>query len=254
MRLLDDGRWGRVGKTLGHSRHLAGIARRGYGNIAEQRSRPTTLVRLPQLIIITAALAVAPVAAQDAPPVAPEMSFFITSTGRGFGGNLGGLPGADALCRQRAAAVGRGDRLWRAYLSAPSSADAPVVHARDRIGHGPWVNAQGIQIAASVEDLHSENVNLTRDTALTEEGAYVAPTRHDILTGSNADGTLFTRGDATCRGWTSLADGRAMLGHHNRSGGGQGDSWNSAHLSRGCSQALLRASLGDGLLYCFAAD
>ena len=95
---------------------------------------------------------------------------------------------------------------------------------------------------------------LTRDTALTEAGAQVAPTRHDILTGSNSDGTLFTRGDATCRGWTSLGEGRAMVGHHNRSGGGQGDSWNAAHLSRGCSQAALRASLGDGLLYCFAAD
>jgi hypothetical protein len=92
------------------------------------------------------------------------------------------------------------------------------------------------------------------DTALTEAGAQVGPTRHDILTGSNADGTLLTKGDATCRGWTSHADGRAMVGHHNRSGGGQGDSWNAAHLSRGCSQAALRASLGDGLFYCFAAD
>ena len=182
------------------------------------------------------------------------MSFFVTSTGRGFGGNLGGLAGADALCLQRATAVGRGDRQWRAYLSAPPSADGPAVHARDRIGRGPWVNAQGIQIAGSVEELHSESVNLTRDTALTEAGAYVAPTRHDILTGSNPDGTLFTKGDATCRGWTSLGDGRAIVGHHNRSGGGQGDSWNSAHPSRGCSQAALRASLGDGLLYCFSAD
>jgi hypothetical protein len=128
------------------------------------------------------------------------------------------------------------------------------VHARDRIGRGPWINAQGIQIAASVDELHSEDVNLTRDTALTEEGKYVAPTRHDILTGSNADGTLMTGGDATCGGWTSHSEGRAMVGHHNRSGGGRGDSWNAAHPSRGCSQAALRASLGDGLLYCFAAD
>jgi hypothetical protein len=199
-------------------------------------------------------LAALPAAAQDVPAISSAMSFFVTSTGRGFGGNLGGLAGADAICRLRAAAVGRGDRLWRAYLSAPPSADAPQVNARDRIGKGPWVNAQGVQIAASVEELHSEAVNITRDTALTEAGAQVAPTRHDILTGSNPDGTLFTRGDATCRGWTSLSDGRAMLGHHNRSGGGQGDSWNAAHLSRGCSQAALRASLGDGLLYCFAAD
>ncbi len=215
---------------------------------------PTAPVRVFQHFIVTALLAAAPPAAQDVPKVAPAMSFFVTSTGRGFGGNLGGFAGADAICLQRAAAVGRGDRLWRAYLSAPASADSPAIHARDRIGRGPWVNAQGTQIAASVDELHSESVNLTRDTALTEAGAQVAPTRHDILTGSNPDGTLFTKADATCRGWTSQGDGRAMVGHHNRSGGGQGDSWNAAHLSRGCSQAALRASLGDGLLYCFAAD
>jgi hypothetical protein len=211
-------------------------------------------MRVFESFLVIAWVAASPAAAQDAPAIAPAMSFFITSTGRGFGGNLGGLAGADALCREHAAAVGRGDRLWRAYLSAPPSADAPAVHARDRIGRGPWVNAQGIQIAASVADLHSERAHLTRDTALTEAGAQVASTRHDILTGSNPDGTLSTNGDATCRGWTSHGEGRAMLGHHNRSGGGQGDSWNSAHLSRGCSQAALRASLGDGLLYCFAVD
>jgi hypothetical protein len=211
-------------------------------------------VRMLRLFVLTAVLPAAPGAAQDVPRVSPAMSFFVTSTGRGFGANLGGVAGADGICRQRAAAVGHGDRVWRAYLSAPASADAPAVHARDRIGRGPWLNAQGIQIAASAEELHSESVNLTRETALTEAGAQVAPTRHDILTGSNADGTLFTKGDATCRGWTSHDDGRAMVGHHNRTGGGQGDSWNSAHLSRGYSQTALRASLGDGLLYCFAAD
>jgi len=191
--------------------------------------------------------------AQDASTVSPAMSFFVTSTGRGFGGNLAGLAGADDICRQRAVAVGRGDRRWRAYLSAPAAGDAPAVNARDRIGRGPWVNAHGVQIAASVDELHSDGVNLDVETALTEAGAQVGPTRHDILTGSNPDGTLAS-GDSTCRGWTSLADGRAMLGHHNRFGGGRGDSWNSAHLSRGCSQAALRGSLGDGLLYCFAAD
>ena len=206
------------------------------------------------VIIVIALLAAAFAAAQEAPQVSPAMSFFVTSTGRGFGGNLGGLAGADGICHQRAETVGRGHRLWRAYLSAPSSGDTPAVHARDRIGRGPWINAQGIQIASSLEELHSETVNLTRDTALTEAGAQVAPTRHDILTGSNADGTLITKGDATCHGWTSLSEGRAMVGHHNRTGGGQGDSWNAAHFSRGCSQAALRASLGDGLLYCFAAD
>ena len=211
-------------------------------------------MRLPALVIVASAIAASPSAAQEAPIISPSMSFFITSQGRGFGGNLGGVAGADAICRLRATAVGRGDRTWRAYLSAPPSDEAPAVHARDRIGRGPWVNARGVQIAASVEDLHSDVVNLTRDTALTETGAEVGPTRHDVLTGSNVDGTLSENRDATCRGWTSHADGRAMVGHHNRSGGGRGDSWNSAHISRGCSQAALRASLGDGLFYCFAAD
>ena len=211
-------------------------------------------MRTIQCFIVWALLAAVPAEAQNVPAAAPAMSFFVTSTGRGFGGNLGGLAGADALCRQRAAAVGQGDRQWRAYLSAPPSADAPAVHARDRIGRGPWVNVNGIQIAASVEELHGENVNLTRDTALTEKGTSVAPNRHDILTGSNPDGTLATSGDATCNGWTSHGEGRAIVGHHNRYGGGRGDSWNSAHSSRGCSQGALRASLGDGLLYCFAAD
>jgi hypothetical protein len=215
-------------------------------------------MRLLCLAIVSAMIAASTSAAQDALPVSPAMSFFVTSQGRGFGGNLGGIAGADAICRLRAAAVGRGDRTWRAYLSAPAStdavaSDAAAVHARDRIGRGPWINSRGVQIAASVEDLHSGAVNLTKDTALTEKGAEVGPTRHDILTGSNADGTL-SGGDATCRGWTSHAEGRAMVGHHNRSGGGRGDSWNAAHLSRGCSQAALRASLGDGLFYCFAAD
>jgi hypothetical protein len=205
-------------------------------------------------LIVTTLLAAISAQAQDVPTPVAAMSFFVTSTGRGIGGNLGGLAGADALCRQRATAVGRADRLWRAYLSAPPSADAPAVNARDRIGRGPWVNARGIQIAASVEELHSEDVNLTSDTALTEKGGAVAPNRHDILTGSNPDGTLVERGDATCSGWTSHGEGRAMVGHHNRTGGGRGDSWNSAHLSRGCSQTALRASLGDGLLYCFATD
>ena len=204
--------------------------------------------------MVIALLGSASATAQDAPAVAPAMSFFITSTGRGFGGNLAGLAGADDICRQRAAAVGRGDRRWRAYLSAPAAAGAPAVNARDRIGRGPWINARGVQIAATVEELHGDAANLDAETALTETGAQVGPTRHDILTGSTPDGTLITTGDATCRGWTSHGDGRAMVGHHNRYGGGRGDSWNSAHFTRGCSQAALRASLGDGLLYCFAAD
>jgi hypothetical protein len=184
------------------------------------------------------------------------MTFFITSTGRGFGGNYGGLAGADAHCSRLATAAGHGEHRWRAYLSAPASGDRPAVHARTRIGSGPWFNAKGVQIASDVAALHSDANALDAETALTEKGTSVAPERHDILTGSNPDGTLSTdAADTTCGGWTSLNAGRAMLGHHNRSGGGvRPTSWNSAHLSRGCSQDALRASLGDALLYCFAAD
>ena len=194
--------------------------------------------------------------AQQQSPAAPTMTFFITSIGRGFGADLAGLSGADAPCQRLATAVGHGDRMWRAYLSAPASPGQPAVHARDRIGTGPWVNAKGIRVASSVADLHSGDNALDRDTALSEKGTPIAPSRHDILTGSNVDGTLSTDApDTTCQGWTSHGAGRAMLGHHNRSGGGQRPtSWNSAHLSSGCSQANLRATLGDALIYCFAAD
>ena len=195
--------------------------------------------------------------AMQAGGTSPEMTFFVTSAGRGFGGDLGGLAGADNWCQRLAEGVGRGRHRWRAYLSAPATSTSPAVHARDRIGTGPWVNAAGVRIASDLGELHDGNNRLGPDTALTEKGTTVAPGRHDILTGSNPDGTLAVAGsDTTCAGWTSHdAAGRAMLGHHNRSGGGQRpDSWNSAHLSRGCSQSALRASLGDGLFYCFAAD
>jgi hypothetical protein len=197
-----------------------------------------------------------PIAGAQERPVAPEMSFFVTSSGRGFGGNLGGLAGADAHCQRLATMVDRGTRVWRAYLSAPASAGSAAVHARDRIGRGPWVNAAGVQVAAGVDHLHGDDNALGRETALSEKGTMIGLGRHDILTGSNPDGTLATGGgDTTCRAWTSGDAGRAMLGHHNGSGGGQRPaSWNSAHLSRGCSQMQLRASMGDGLIYCFAAD
>ena len=217
------------------------------------------MTRLPaRLVAMLAALAAigATQSAQDRPQVSPATSFFITSTGRGFGANLGGLAGADAHCQRLAAVAGLGDKTWRAYLSAPATSSRPAVHARDRIGKGPWVNALGVQVAASLAELHSEDSPIDRDTALSEKGTRIASERHDILTGSNPDGTLVAGpDDATCAGWTSHDAGRAMLGHHNRSGGGlRGTSWNSAHLSRGCSQRALRASNGDALLYCFAAN
>jgi hypothetical protein len=213
-------------------------------------------VLIAGLTVGTVLLNAADTRTQQPPPVAPTMSFFITSIGRGFGADLAGVAGADAHCQRLATAVGRGDRMWRAYLSAPASAGRPAVHARDRIGKGPWVNAKGVRVAASVAELHSDENALDRDNSLSEKGNVIGPGRHDILTGSNVDGTLSTDApDTTCQGWTSHGAGRAMLGHHDRYGGGQRPtSWNSAHLSRGCSQADLRSTLGDALLYCFAAD
>jgi hypothetical protein len=203
------------------------------------------------LLALLAALSIGAAPQQRPSP----MTFFITSTPRGFGASLGGLAGADAICLRLATAAGAGDHVWRAYLSAPAGDGTPAINARDRIGRGPWVNVNGVEIASSLDNQHSEANNLTQATALTEKGMMIGPTKHDMLTGSNADGTLSTAApDTTCHGWTSLREGQAMLGHSNRYGGGRGDSWNSAHLSRGCSQDALKASLGDALFYCFAAD
>ena len=206
--------------------------------------------------VVVVAAGVIDGAAQSSQQPAPTMTFFVTSTGRGFGADLGGLAGADAHCQQLATTAGAGGHMWRAYLSATAASGQPVVNARDRIGKGPWFNFRGEMIADSVATLHREDNGITRDTALTEKGTVIAPGRHDILTGSNVDGTLSKEaGDTTCRNWTSHDTGQAMLGHVNRYGGGvRSTSWNSAHLSRGCSQSDLRASLGDALLYCFAAD
>ena len=191
---------------------------------------------------------------------ASRMTFFITSVGPGNGANLGGVAGADAHCQKLAAAAGAGNRTWRAYLSTGGSGEQKPANAKDRIGAGPWHNAKGVQIAANVAELHGEKNNLTKETQLNEKGEVVngrgdTPNRHDILTGSQLDGTAFTDGaDHTCQNWTGSGDGSAQVGHHDRQGGGQNPtSWNSAHASRGCSQENLRGSGGDGLFYCFAA-
>ena len=187
------------------------------------------------------------------------MTFFITSAGPGDGANLGGLAGADKHCQALAQAVGAGGRTWRAYLSTQTEGATKGTNARDRIGAGPWHNSKGVQIAANVAELHSDKNNLTKETQLTEKGAIVngrgdTPNRHDILTGSDLEGRAAgSGGDSTCANWTSNAAGSAMVGHHDRTGGGQNPtSWNSAHASKGCSQDNLRATGGDGLFYCFA--
>jgi hypothetical protein len=191
---------------------------------------------------------------------APQVGFFITSAGPGKGADLGGLAGADAHCQKLAAAVGAGGRTWRAYLSTTSSGSQPAVNARDRIGPGPWTNAKGVTVATSVADLHSDNNKLSKENSLTEKGETVngrgdTPNRHDILTGSTLDGTASKETtDTTCTNWTSSGEGSALVGHHDRVGGGPNPtSWNSAHASKGCSQENLRGTGGDGLFYCFAA-
>lgn len=204
------------------------------------------------LAAVTAAtLAIAaPAIAQDA----TTMTFFVTSVGIGDGANLGGLDGADAHCAKLAEAAGSTGKTWKAYLSAEG------VNAKDRIGAGPWQNFKGDVIATDVANLHSDANNINKQTALSETGAITKgrgdePNQHDILTGSNADGTLAV--GQTCGDWTLNGEGTAMLGHADRLGPdtlATATSWNAAHPSRGCSQDNLIGTGGAGLLYCFAAQ
>jgi hypothetical protein len=211
-----------------------------------------TVVRLVgSIVVLLAALAYPHAEAQNT-----NMSFFITSVGKGDGANLGGIAGADAHCQALAKAAGVGNRTWRAYLSTQGPG---AVNARDRIGPGPWQNAKGTVVAKNVADLHGDSNQLSKDNSVNEKGAVVngrgdTPNRHDILTGSQADGTAFAATpDMTCNNWTSNAAGAAMMGHHDRQGGGAAPtSWNAAHASKGCSQANLQGTGGDGLFYCFA--
>lgn len=191
-----------------------------------------------------------------------EMTFFVASVGSGQGADYGGLEGADAHCQSLAEAVGAGGHTWRAYLSATATEGSEAVDARDRIGSGPWHNVNGEIIASSVEELHGDN-NLNKETALTENGETVNgrgddPNMHDILTGSQPDGTAFESGeDTTCSNWTSSNEGSAIVGHHDRLGlrdDAPSRSWNSSHPSRGCSDEALRSTGGAGLIYCLAAD
>jgi hypothetical protein len=194
------------------------------------------------------------VAADDRP-----MGFFVTSVGMGDGANLGGLEGADSHCAALAESAGSSGRTWRAYLSTQVT-EGRGISARDRIGSGPWYNANGDLIAVDVDQLHL-NPNIVKRTAVDENGNEVNgrgddPNRHDILTGSRDDGTAYfpwEEGDHTCNNWTSNGEGSAQVGHHDRHGGGN-TSWTAAHGSRGCSQEDLASTGGAGLLYCFAAD
>jgi hypothetical protein len=194
------------------------------------------------------------------------MSFFVTSVGNGDGANLGGLAGADAHCQAQASAVGAGNKTWHAYMSTQAANGQPAVNARDRIGSGPWYNAKGARVAQNVGDLHGDTLDqarlgnaLTMANDLTEKGDLIkgvgdTPNEHDMLTGSMPDGRAYTdTADHKCNNWTSDAMGAAQLGHADRNGGGN-VSWNSAHPSRGCSQANLVTTGGAGHYYCFAIN
>jgi hypothetical protein len=222
-----------------------------------------------QIKLVALIVGIVAVAGQSAVMAGDQsMGFFITSQGPGDGGNLGGLAGADAHCASLAAAAGSSGRTWRAYLSTQGAKldDPNVVHARDRIGSGPWYNAKGIMVAKNVDDLHSANNNLNKETALDENGRMVngrseKPNKHDILTGSRPDGIAFAGAffpDMTCGNWTkNSAEGAAMVGHHDRVGPIDhpwARSWNTAHPTVGCTPENVRKTGGEGLFYCFAAD
>src|SRR6476660_1958650 len=183
--------------------------------------RKTFLAGLAAVVISSSYLLVAqqpPPPGQPAQPP-PPMSFFVTSAGSGKGADLGGIAGADRICQTLATAAGS-TKTWHAYLSAAAAGGQAAVNARDRIGSGPWYNAKGARIAQNVGDLHGDTLeqarrgnNINKTTALTEKGETVngvgdTPNRHDMLTGSQLDGTAFTDGqDHTCGNWTSSTAG-----------------------------------------------
>ena len=241
----------------GTMRRHVDAGRIGKNPKGETMTRLSTTLTLLACAAALAPLAAGPAAAQDR----SAMSFFVTSANPGQGGNLGGLAGADRHCQTLAAAAGS-RRTWRAYLSTQAAGGQPAVNARERIGAGPWRNAAGVVIAQNVAELHGTN-SLTKQTALNERGEIVNgrgdnPNQHDILTGSQPDGTAFaTADDMTCRNYTSDDAGAVMVGHSDRTGlddSAPARSWNSSHPSRGCSLAALRTTGSAGFLYCFAID
>jgi hypothetical protein len=213
------------------------------------------------LIIVVTLLTVA--CDDDSPtaPSGPTVSFFVSSA-TSVTGNLGGLSGADATCQRLANAVGQGARTWRAYLSVERDAtnNNQPTHARDRIGTGPWYNVNLALIANNLNELHAR----TGDAALflDERGQRIngqwtgspAPNEHDIMTGSNADGTLAA--GLTCGDWTSDSTTLSgQVGHSdgmgpNQSTAGALSSWNAAHTNQNCSNTAPRG--GAGRIYCFA--
>ena len=229
-------------------------------------SNRSKAVLFASVLLFMAFLALAQEGGQQAGAQRHPMTFFVTSVGIGNGGNLGGLAGADRHCLELATAAGSGNHTWRAYLSKQAKNGQTAVNARDRIGQGPWYNARGQQIAQGQADLHGDTLelarlgsNLFKQSALNEKGQVIngagdTPNAHDMLTGSQPDGRAYTDSqDHTCNNWSSNGSGSAQVGHSDRIGAGN-TSWNSAHASKGCSQADLVSTGGAGLFYCFAID
>ena len=224
---------------------------------------PALAQSISRVCLVSIAAFAAAIASQPAQAQSANTTFFVTSAGPGKGADLGGIEGADKHCQTMAQAAGAGAKTWHAYLSTQAADGKPAMNARDRIGKGPWQNSKGVVIAKDVADLHSASNNLTKQTALSEKGDVIngrgdTPNRHDVLTGSQPDGTAFAAGeDRTCKNWTSSTQGAAMVGHSDRIGLRDDDaskSWNSSHPSRACDAASLVATGGAGLLYCFAAN
>ncbi|MBQ0920400.1 hypothetical protein KBW71_18335 [Hydrogenophaga aromaticivorans] len=228
-----------------------------------RRQQKETVMRLRiQRAVLLLPMAVLGVSLSTPAVSQNAMSFFLTSANPGQGADLGGLAGADAYCEKLAAAVNAGGKNWRAYLSATASGGSPAVNARDRIGRGPWHNAKGALVAASVDELHGTNM-LNKQTALTEKGEVISGrgdpvNMHDILTGSAPDGRVaMASGDTTCGNWSQSGAGSAVVGHHDRMGlddSAPAKSWNASHGTRGCGMDALKATGGAGLFYCFAAN
>ena len=180
-----------------------------------------------KLILATAiAISAAATACTTFVPEEDAMSFFITSVGSGDGADLGGLRGADRHCASLARAAGSRGKTWVAYLSAHETANSPRVNARERIGFGPWYNAANVQVASTLNNLHSDYMQLGKANSLTENGDTVngrgdTPNEHDVLTGSSLSGRLIDDGsNHTCNNWTSSGEGSAQVGHFDRTGGG----------------------------------
>src|SRR3954462_1465851 len=223
------------------------------------------LSRIAATVVAGLAAVPAPAQAQGQEAKKPkgDMTFFVTSVGKGNGADYGGLEGADAYCNELAKTAGSKHTNWHAYLSTTAPGGEAGVNARDRIGKGPWRNAKGVVVAKNVADLHSEKNNINKETALTEKGEQVsgrgdAVNTHDMLTGSDPMGMYSTAGgDTTCGNWTKSAEGSAIVGHHDRKGLKETrhmKSWNSAHGTAGCGQDALKSTGGAGLLYCFVPN